>query len=123
MKIKLEKVEEVLKMLPTTFLYAFEFRDESWFHEETYELLKKYGAAVGKYMWPYHDIETADFAYIRFHGSPKLYYSSYTDEELQNYASIIKAKVAKELDVYCYFNNDAAGAAIENAKRLQGFLV
>jgi uncharacterized protein YecE (DUF72 family) len=63
-------------------------------------------------------LATADFAYIRFHGSSGLYYSCYSDEELEDWARKI-SELAKGLDaVYIYFNNDAEGYAITNAQTL-----
>jgi uncharacterized protein YecE (DUF72 family) len=120
-----------LKSLPKTFLYAFEFRHQSWFSQEVYQILKKYNLSLvlsdsprnsdGFRIWPYENIDTANFFYIRFHGSKDLYSSSYTDRELHYYASLIKEKMAKDQDVYCYFNNDA-GIAVYDAKRLKNLL-
>jgi uncharacterized protein YecE (DUF72 family) len=63
-------------------------------------------------------VATADFAYIRFHGSTGLYFSCYSDEELEDWAQKISA-LAKHLDaVYIYFNNDAEGFAVKNAQML-----
>jgi uncharacterized protein YecE (DUF72 family) len=67
-------------------------------------------------------VATADFAYIRFHGSSGLYWSCYSDKELEHWAQKIPA-LAKDLDaVYIYFNNDAQGFAIKNAQMLAGKL-
>lgn len=163
--INLKKLENFLSHLPKTFLYAFEFRNWSWFGEEIYQILKKHNAAVvlsdtpirenpksqipnskqiqnsndqnskqksfGNWklkienfnrLWPYVNVETASFFYIRFHGSRRLFASSYTDKELKFYAKLIKEKLKKEINVYAYFNNDAEGAAIKDAKRLKEFL-
>ncbi len=128
-KGNVDKLKEFMNLLPKTFLYAFEFRHETWFSEEIYNLLKKYNASVvlsdsprrvgDDRLWPLHDIDTADFSYIRFHGSEKLYYSSYTDEELIYYADLIKSKIKRKMNVYCYFNNDAGGYATRNALKLK----
>lgn len=132
LKINVENLQCLLDLLPQSFLCTFEFRHMSWFTEEVYDVLRKYNASLvlsdspidrdGKRMWPYKDVDTADFAYIRFHGSQKLYVSSYTDEELESYADIINRKVHKGMRVYAYFNNDINGYAVENAKRLMGML-
>jgi uncharacterized protein YecE (DUF72 family) len=131
-KASVSKLKDTLKLLPNTFFYAFEFRHESWFTSEIYDVLKKYNAALvlsdspqknGEYLWPYHDVDTADFYYIRFHGSPQLYYSSYSDEDLRNYADLIKKKIINGQNVYCYFNNDAAGWAVRNAQTLKSLIV
>jgi len=60
---------------------------------------------------------TADFIYLRMHGSKVLFTSNYTKKELNSLSQGIK-KWLKTADVYVYFNNDAYGYAIENAKEL-----
>jgi uncharacterized protein YecE (DUF72 family) len=63
---------------------------------------------------PFAHIEPLDPAYFRLHGSPKLYYSSYEENFLQELAK--KLKNYRESAVI--FNNTAGGAAIDNALRL-----
>ena len=62
-------------------------------------------------------ITTADFAYVRFHGSQSLYSSSYTEAELASWANEIKALPVGR--VYIYFNNDTGGYAVDNALTLK----
>jgi uncharacterized protein YecE (DUF72 family) len=63
-------------------------------------------------------IATADFAYIRFHGSTDLYGSYYSEAKLEEWASHI-AKLGQGLTaVYIYFNNDSQAFATSNAKTL-----
>ena len=67
-------------------------------------------------------LATADFAYIRFHGSTGLYWSCYSDEELAVWAKRL-ANLAKNLKaVYIYFNNDAEAFAVRNAVTLRHYL-
>ena len=129
----LDRLELILQKTPPIFAYVFEFRHESWFTEEVYEICKKYNVAIvlsdspvkrnNIRTWPYIDIDTASFSYIRFHGSKTMYASSYTDDELRYYRDLIQSKLQKGLDVYCYFNNDIQGHAVENAKRLKEFML
>src|ERR671920_936151 len=92
------------------YRHAFEVRHPSYFHEEFYALLRerKCGFVVadtaGKF--PYAEEVTADFVYVRLHGSQELYASGYTDAELDDWAG----KVARwrdaangGRDVYVYF--------------------
>lgn len=67
--------------------------------------------------YPKAEVVTADFIYIRMHGSRVLFTSNYTKKELQDLAQKIK-KWLKTCDIYIYFNNDAMGYAIESAKEL-----
>ena len=123
-----ERLENFLKFLPVEFRNAFDFRDSTWFDKEIYTIMKKYNAAIvlndspiefGNRKWPLVAKETADFFYIRFHGSQKLYTSKYSEEELDHYAGIIKKKLKRKLDVYVYFNNDSLGHAPWDAQRLK----
>mgnify|MGYP002682981729 CR=1 FL=1 len=67
-------------------------------------------------------MSTANFAYVRFHGSTGLYYSCYSDGELRSWASRI-ARLGQGLSaVYAYFNNDTQACAIRNARRLRELL-
>ena len=65
---------------------------------------------------------TADFAYIRFHGSSGLYSSCYSDEELADWAKRLADLAANLKAVYIYFNNDAEAFAVRNAITLRGYL-
>jgi uncharacterized protein YecE (DUF72 family) len=104
--------------------FAFEFRHRSWCCEKIYKLLKKYKTAwviADSPKYPQADEVTADFVYIRMHGSGTMFSSKYTKKELKLLAQKIK-KWLKSADVYVYFNNDAFGYAIKNAKELLNFL-
>lgn len=101
--------------------HTFEFRHESWFKEECYEILSVHGFALCIPVSPdYPRVEemTAPFTYIRFHGSASRRNSCYTDEELRGWAVKVK-KWLKVRDIYVYFNNDISGFAIDNAKNLR----
>ncbi|MBV8919094.1 MAG: DUF72 domain-containing protein [Pseudolabrys sp.] len=63
---------------------------------------------------------TRDIAYFRLHGSPRMYYSSYTDECLAALAAQLQAAEAKRR--WCIFDNTASGVAIGNALTLQRLL-
>lgn len=105
--------------------HSFEFRHASWFSPEVYSLLSLAGYALclaDSPRWPRAEEITANFVYIRFHGSQKLYASSYTREELEEWAKKIKHWLTQGLDVYAYFNNDAQGYALSNAKDLLALL-
>lgn len=100
--------------------FAFEFRHKSWCDKKIYNLLKKYNVAwviADSPRYPQADVVTADFVYIRMHGSKVMFTSNYTKKELSSLAQKIK-KWLKTADVYCYFNNDAYGYAVENAREL-----
>jgi len=110
-----------LERFSVNLKYAFEFRHKSWCEEKFYSLLRKHNTAwviADSPRYPRADVVTADFIYIRMHGSKILFASKYTKEEINDLAKKIKKWLKEGLDVYCYFNNDFHGYAIENAKEL-----
>ena len=52
--------------------------------------------------------------YYRLHGSPKVYYSAYSDEYLQALAVTLR-EAANTAPTWCIFDNTAQGAATEDA--------
>jgi uncharacterized protein YecE (DUF72 family) len=122
LKINPGKLRSFLDQLPPGHRYSFEFRNTSWFHPEIFSLLRDYGAAfciyeLGGRISP---IEvTAGFVYVRLHGPGGPYQGCYSREALTEW-SIRFARWARESrDVYCYFDNDQAGFAAQNALELQ----
>jgi uncharacterized protein YecE (DUF72 family) len=125
MKRNDERLESFLSILPRQYRHVFEFRHDSWFDNEVLRVLTRYNAGFCIFDMPELNspmMATADFAYIRFHGSAGLYSSSYSDKQLANWSKKI-ADLGKRLKaVYIYFNNDVAGYAIDNARTLRRLL-
>jgi len=114
-------LEAFLKMLPRELSHVFEFRHESWLDKGVFDLLRKYHVGFCIYDMP--DLTapleaTADFVYVRFHGSTWLYGGSYSDEELSKWAQDIKRISKNKEAAYVYFNNDAEAFAVQNALML-----
>lgn len=124
---KRERLEGFCQLLADEYpekRHAFEFRHEGWLHEECYNILRNHGFALCIPIapdYPRSEQMTASFSYIRFHSGETRSNSSYTDEELEQWAEKIKGWL-KEHDVYVYFNNDARAFAIANAKKLRDYL-
>ena len=119
------KLEDFFKMLPTDIHQAIELRDNSWFDQSTITLLEKYHISFVINDTPSFDtaeIVTGPLIYIRFHGPQGLYASSYSDKQLQVWSEKIK-NFSKTKEVYCFFNNDVSGYAIENARKLREFII
>jgi uncharacterized protein YecE (DUF72 family) len=53
------------------------------------------------------------FNYFRWHGSPRTYYSNYSDARLESFAA--SAKAEPRTDTWCIFDNTALYAAWDNA--------
>jgi len=88
-KVNIERLETFLKILPRGYRYTFEFRDQSWYGNPVFELLKKYNCAFCIYQLAGHQspiIETADFVYVRLHGPGDKYQGSYDAKSIKSWA-------------------------------------
>lgn len=109
-----------------SYRHALEVRHPSYFHNEFYDILRRHNCAfvisdtAGKFA--YAEEVTADFVYVRLHGSTSLYTSDYTDAELAYWASLSRGWMADGRDVYVYFDNDARTHAPYNAMQLADLL-
>lgn len=120
------RLGEFLQSLSRDFRYVFEFRDQSWINHQCLDLLSRYNAAfciyeLDGYLSP-KEI-TADFVYIRLHGPNGPYQGSYTGKTLSGWAGAISTWQKQGLDTYCYFDNDEAGYAADNAWSLSTMLL
>jgi uncharacterized protein YecE (DUF72 family) len=66
-------------------------------------------------MW---DRVTTDLVYIRLHGHTRKYASSYSKPALKKWATRIRQWLGENRAVHVYFDNDAEGAAPQNALTL-----
>jgi len=113
------------KSLPGDFRNVFEFRHPSWFDSETLSLLRSLGLGyciISAPQLPCIIENTADFAYIRFHGITGWYDYNYSEQDLQYWAAEIKKLGKKSKRVFAYFNNDANAFAPRNCKGLKRLL-
>ena len=103
--------------------HAFEVRHASWLGEEALQLLAAFDVAlVTADTADHHPLSlerTADFAYVRLHGSRALYASRYSDGELDGWAALVDGWTARGDDVYVYFDNDNKAYAPGDARRLR----
>ena len=115
--------------LPARRWLEFASRQFDNFSDEFFALLREHRCAfvvadtAGKF--PYAEEITADFVYIRLHGSQQLYVSGYTDDELDAWAAKIarwRGSGRRRRDVYVYFDNDAKVHAPFDALRLRARL-
>ena len=120
-----EVLESFMSTLPLGIKHVFEFRHESWLEEKVFEILRKYNIGLCVFDMPSFTCPvetTADFAYIRFHGSGELYSSCYSDKELADWAKRLTNLDINLKAVYIYFNNDAEAFAVRNAMTLRDYL-
>jgi uncharacterized protein YecE (DUF72 family) len=120
---RLREFCEYLSSFPS--LYAIEFRDPSWWVNETFEVLRKSNIAFcveSGLGLPDDMITTATHAYVRFHGPSDIYSSDYSEDLLMEWGTKINSCKDTCSDVFCYFNNDVNAYAIGNATRLREIL-
>jgi uncharacterized protein YecE (DUF72 family) len=121
-RLNLERLADFLSVLPSRHRYAIEFRDDSWYVPRVYDLLHRSNIAFCIHDWhemPCPQILTADFTYIRFHGSGIRYGGLYPEKQLQQWADRLRGWKSKLGAAYVYFNNDIGGHAIRNARSLR----
>jgi uncharacterized protein YecE (DUF72 family) len=124
--------------------HAIEIRHSSFLDPAFVTLLRRHRIALvfaDSVAWPYAEDITADFVYLRLHGSEELYASGYSDEALDHWAARIKLwarglepndarLIAPDTDpprhfprdVFVYFDNDAKVRAPFDARSLRAKL-
>jgi uncharacterized protein YecE (DUF72 family) len=105
---------------------VWEPRHKSWFKNRVNDLLKEFQiarVAADPACVPAaaHPGGFANIAYFRLHGSPRLYYSAYSNDFL-NAMALESANLAAKARVWCVFDNTASGSAIRNALELKARL-
>jgi uncharacterized protein YecE (DUF72 family) len=121
-KVRPERLSVLLKLLSSKRRFAIEFRDPSWFSDETVAMLESKGVALCIYDMVGVDCPhwvTAPFVYLRLHGTTGQYGGSYPPRELDRWADRVRRWLDEGLDVYVYFNNDVGGYAVANARELK----
>jgi len=96
-------LQEFLAILPRTVPSAFEFRNESWFTESTWDLLRSFGAGLCVAETETRttpDVVTAAFAYYRFRKP------TYTGEERRAMVDRIRQHLAENRNVFAYFKHE-----------------
>jgi len=106
-------------------------RHRSWFTPQADELLQRCEVsrvAADPAKWPQAGepggwtgpprARRAAVAYHRWHGSPRVYWSTYDTDWLRERAQQL-AHLPAHVDRWCIFDNTAAGAALPNALQLQ----
>jgi uncharacterized protein YecE (DUF72 family) len=112
---------------------VFEFRHQSWFSDDCYELLDKWGKGFCIEDMPgavSPRVITGGLVYIRFHGAVSRYESRYPKQQIADWAGWIKQHIPptntagkKRVEsVWAYFNNDANANAVHNARELRAEL-
>lgn len=107
-------------------MLACEARHPTWFGEDASALLE--GAGVTRVIadpakgqdGPH--VPTTQSIYVRLHGSPRIYYSSYPPAYIEQLARDMAVHAQQGRDVWVIFDNTASGAALPNAVDLRAEL-
>ncbi len=121
LKVNHDHLKQFCEKLPSDAPVTFEFRNKSWYVDQTYKILADFN-----HCFCIHDmsgssterIVTGPAAYLRFHGYHERYGGDYTDEILTDWAHWIGNQTRKT-QVFGYFNNDFEGFAVKNCLRLR----
>ncbi|QBE61968.1 DUF72 domain-containing protein [Pseudoduganella lutea] len=103
-----------------TCMIACEARHATWFTPAATSLLHQAGVTrvladpVVGYSGAFEP--TTAPAYVRLHGNPRIYYSRYTPERMDE----VRAWLARHPGSWCILDNTASGAATSNALELIG---
>lgn len=120
--INLERFRKFADLLPDGYQIALEFRNESWFSEQIFEILREKNISFCIYELGEKEspiLTTADFVYIRLHGPAGPYQGDYSEDSLKNWAEKIENWVSQDKEVYLYFDNDQKGYAPKNAQEIE----
>ncbi len=102
---------------------AFEPRHPTWFNSAADELLHRYRAARVAADPPVTNCGNEPggwpgLVYYRWHGSPRVYYSAYSADDLDRLAKALSEPLAHGVPTWCIFDNTALGEATNNALAL-----
>ena len=107
---------------------VLEPRHETWFTPEVGKRLVEYRigrVAADPALVP----EAAEpggydrIMYLRLHGSPRVYYSAYEPEYLENLARLLDASASRDISTWCIFDNTTLGAATVDALIVKSHLL
>jgi len=113
-------LENYLDIIPKNYEWAVEFRNLSWSRDETYDILRKHNVAytvVDEPLLPPEVHNTADFAYVRWHGhGAQLWYDyEYSMDQLEEWKPKVEEIKSNVRRTYGYFNNHFNANAVKNA--------
>ena len=125
--LRLDRLDGLLRVLARRrhVRWVLEVRHASWLVDAVLERLARANVALCLHDWKEQPVTgplTADFVYVRRHGTRRRYGGSYTDAMLTADAARVAAWTRGGRDVYVYFNNDGRAAAVRNARRLMELL-
>ncbi len=102
--------------------HALEPRDPGFASPEVADVLREHGVALvmadSHGRWPTFDADTADFRYLRLHGTGPRRYSGSYQGQWEPWRTHIEAALSEGKDTYVFFDNDARAQAPRDAMAL-----
>lgn len=111
-----ERLELIIASLDYSFNNVVEFRNATWWRQDVIEALAQAGITFCSVSYPNlpEDImKTTNTCYVRLHGVPKLFYSGYSEAQLEHLHDNILAGGFEK--AFVYFNNTASNEGVLNA--------
>lgn len=111
-----ENLQRILENIPHQKENVIEFRHISWWNEQVVNALKVANLTFCNVDFPGLNTSfehTTDHFYLRFHGNPVLFKSSYTIEQLEKFNRLIPENSKQH---WIFFNNTYYEAGYTNAK-------
>ena len=113
-----ENMERIINNVPHTHQSVVELRHLSWWNTKVKEGFENAGITFCNVDFPgleTYFIHTSPIFYLRLHGNPELFVSSYNKEQLEGFYK----RFPDNADLYkIYFNNTAQEAGYKNALQL-----
>lgn len=120
----IEKLNNFCKALSRDLRNVIEFRHNSWFNEEVYDIMKENDVSFCVISAPGNlkedVVKTNQLVYMRFHGKKQWYKYLYSENELKEWAKKLRELNAQQ--IYAYFNNDYEVNAPKNADQFTKLL-
>lgn len=116
-----QNLQILLENVPGSINNVIEFRHESWWNPNTARTLKKNSITFCNVDFPglqNNFISTSKNFYLRLHGVPRLFYSSYSAARLKE----LSDQLPKHETAYNIYFNNTAGIGFKNALTLRKIL-
>jgi uncharacterized protein YecE (DUF72 family) len=118
-KKDLDRLEDLLALLPRDLRYAFEFRHPSWFADDVYARLGAINAALciadtGAESPPL--VATGDWGYLRLRDE------GYTAPDLERWSGLVSGLAARWRDTFVYFKHEESGTGPALARQFGALL-
>jgi uncharacterized protein YecE (DUF72 family) len=106
---------DFVNCFPTGMRAAFEFRHESWFGDDVWEIFKSRKVALciaetADFVTP--SVVTADYGYLR------LRREDYTRDDVERWAGFVREQQERWTDTFIYFKHEEAGIGPKLARQM-----